>query len=55
MKKMLLILSMACSMVAMASCTTDDSNDIEILKPGDTTIVGRSSVTMPLPCQQGIP
>lgn len=24
----------------MASCSIDDSNDIEIIKPGDTTIMG---------------
>ncbi|WP_373518983.1 hypothetical protein [Pricia sp.] len=28
------------TIIAMGSCTIDDSNDIEIIKPGDTVITG---------------
>jgi hypothetical protein len=45
MKKILMVLTIASSMIAMGSCSIDDSNDIEIIKPGDTTIVGKQHPT----------
>ncbi|MGB7395924.1 MAG: hypothetical protein WA913_16175 [Pricia sp.] len=44
MKKIILVLTLLAFFAAMASCTTDDSNDIEIIKPGDTTIIGKAPI-----------
>lgn len=40
MKKILLVCSVLYGFIVMSSCSTDDSNDIEIIKPGDTVITG---------------
>lgn len=29
--------------ITMGSCSIDDSNDIEVIKPGDTVIIGKTS------------
>ena len=41
MKKVALIAFVFASIIAMGSCSIDDSNDIEVIKPGDTVIVGK--------------
>lgn len=43
MKKLVYFIIILTSIIAMASCSVDDSNDIEIIKPGDTTIYGKVS------------
>ena len=43
MKNLVYLILILASIIAMASCSVDDSNDIEIIKPGDTTIYGRLS------------
>lgn len=42
MKKLVLAFSILCAIAAMGSCSTDDSNDIDLIKPGDTVIIGKS-------------
>lgn len=37
MKKLLFIAVLFISIIGMSSCDYDDSNDIDILKPNDTT------------------
>jgi len=41
MKKLLSVVFVLTVIIAMSSCTVDDSNDIEVIKPGDTVIMGR--------------
>ncbi|WP_209404051.1 hypothetical protein [Pseudozobellia sp. WGM2] len=45
MKKILFSLSILGTVVAFSSCSIDDSNDIEIIKPGDTVITGKTQVS----------
>lgn len=40
MKKILLILFLISAITTIASCDYDDSNDIDILTPNDTTETG---------------
>ncbi|MGB6151532.1 MAG: hypothetical protein WBG48_06025 [Pricia sp.] len=47
MKKIVYFTLIFASIVAMGSCSVDDSNDIEIIKPGDTTIFGKTSTKKP--------
>lgn len=42
MKKLLSLVVVLTTIVAMSSCSVDDSNDIEVIKPGDTVIIGKS-------------
>ncbi|MBU2900007.1 hypothetical protein [Maribacter dokdonensis] len=37
MKKVIYAIILSCSITIMASCDYDDSNDIDILTPNDTT------------------
>lgn len=41
MKKLAYFTLIFATIVAMGSCSVDDSSDIEIIKPGDTVIMGR--------------
>lgn len=43
MKKLLSLVVVLTAIVAMSSCSVDDSNDIEIIKPGDTVILGEKT------------
>lgn len=47
MKKLVYFTLIFAGIVAMGSCSVDDSNDIEIIKPGDTTIFGKVSTKKP--------
>ena len=47
MKKLIYLTLIVSGIIAMGSCSIDDSNDIEIIKPGDTTIVGKSLIKKP--------
>lgn len=40
MKKLAYFILIFATVIAMASCSVDDSNDIEIIKPGETVITG---------------
>ncbi|MBC6998085.1 hypothetical protein [Cytophaga sp. FL35] len=40
MRKILAVSFILFAIIAMGSCSIDDSNDIEIIKPGDTVITG---------------
>lgn len=40
MKKILLIAFIFTTIIGMSSCDYDDSNDIDILKPNDSTATG---------------
>jgi len=40
MKKLVYFTLIFATIIAMGSCSVDDSNDIEIIKPGDTVITG---------------
>ncbi len=48
MKKLAYFTLIFATIIAMGSCTVDDSNDIEIIKPGDTTIVGKVTIKKPI-------
>jgi len=48
MKKLACFTLIFATIIAMGSCTVDDSNDIEIIKPGDTVITGTIASEMPL-------
>ncbi len=41
MRKLASVVFILTLIIAMSSCSIDDSNDIEILKPGDTVIIGK--------------
>jgi len=43
MKKTLWVLLILVTFVGFGSCSIVDSNDIEIIKPGDTVISGKNS------------
>lgn len=48
MKKLLVTGIILTAIIAMSGCNIDDSNDIEIIKPGDTVITGKPSTkTLP--------
>ena len=47
MKKTLYLVVIALGVIGMASCSIDDSNDIEVIKPGDTVIVGAKRYVEP--------
>ncbi|MDB2606692.1 hypothetical protein N9Y48_02810 [Zobellia sp.] len=40
MKKFVSVLSVLTVIILISSCSIDDSNDIEVIKPGDTVITG---------------
>ncbi len=48
MKKLAYFALILATIIAMGSCTIDDSNDIEIIKPGDTVIIGTIFIKKPL-------
>ncbi len=48
MKKLTYFVLILGSIIAMGSCSVDDSNDIEIIKPGDTVITGVLASEKPL-------
>lgn len=48
MKKLAYFTLIFAAIIAMGSCTVDDSNDIEIIKPGDTVIIGTNVQKKPL-------
>ncbi|SDE08621.1 hypothetical protein SAMN05421636_103192 [Pricia antarctica] len=48
MKKLAYFTLIFATLIAMGSCTVDDSNDIEIIKPGDTVIIGTIVPKKPL-------
>lgn len=48
MKKLVYFTLVFATIIAMGSCSIDDSNDIEIIKPGDTTIYGKVLVEKPI-------
>ncbi len=48
MKKLAYFALIFASLIAMGSCSVDDSNDIEIIKPGDTVITGILAPERPL-------
>ncbi|WP_161496087.1 hypothetical protein [Zobellia sp. OII3] len=41
MKKLASLLFILTTIIIFSSCSVDDSNDIEIIKPGDTVIMGK--------------
>lgn len=41
MKKLIAIAFVLTTLIAVGSCSTDDNNDIEIIMPGDTVIMGK--------------
>jgi len=47
MKKMAYFALIFAMIIAMGSCTVDDSKDIEIIKPGDTVITGVRATEKP--------
>ncbi|MFD2605443.1 hypothetical protein ACFSSG_08080 [Euzebyella marina] len=40
MKRLYLFVFVLITMTSTFSCSTDDSNDIDLIKPGDTVITG---------------
>jgi len=48
MKKLALVAFVLVTVIAMGSCSVDDSNDIEVIKPGDTVIIGKKMERLPL-------
>jgi hypothetical protein len=46
MKKIVFVLSLLCAFVLL-SCDYDDSNDIDILKPVDSTATGINTPDLP--------
>ncbi|WP_282112856.1 hypothetical protein [Maribacter stanieri] len=47
MRKILMITIILCSVTCIASCDYDDSNDIDILTPNDSTNTGISIKKLP--------
>ncbi|WP_289039051.1 hypothetical protein [uncultured Zobellia sp.] len=41
MKKFAFVLFLLTIIIVISSCSIDDSNDIEVIKPGDTVITGK--------------
>ncbi|SHJ80539.1 hypothetical protein [Pseudozobellia thermophila] len=54
MKKFILAFAILCTIAAMGSCSTDDSNDIDLIKPGDTVIVGKVGYSPDLRTNQAL-
>ncbi|WP_198439731.1 hypothetical protein [Pareuzebyella sediminis] len=47
MKKALRIAFIFITILTMGNCSIDDSNDIEVIKPGDTVITGMNPPRQP--------
>jgi len=45
MKKLLYIGILLCAIVAMGSCDYDDSNDLDLLTPHDSTLTGQNKLS----------
>ncbi|NNE78456.1 MAG: hypothetical protein HKN31_15445 [Pricia sp.] len=43
MKKLVYMVFIFATILAMGSCSIDDSNDIDLITPGDTVIIGTNS------------
>ncbi|WP_194524595.1 hypothetical protein [Zobellia roscoffensis] len=41
MKKFAAVLFVLTVIIILSSCSIDDSNDIEVIKPGDTVLTGK--------------
>ncbi|WP_276167889.1 hypothetical protein [Zobellia alginiliquefaciens] len=42
MRKFATVLFVLTVIIILSSCSIDDSNDIEVIKPGDTVITGKA-------------